>query len=128
MNSDDTAWASDWTQGTPALVVSECRPCRHRWYFRRGFCPRCGSDDIRRSRSAGIGSVVAVSVVRRSPSTRPAGQVPFAIALVDLDEGIRVLGRCGLDVEIGNRVVASFPWDDEPRGVAADPFFSSSPG
>ncbi len=128
MNSDDTTWVTDWTQGTPALMVSECRLCRHRWYFRRGFCPRCGSEDLRRFCSGGTGSVVAVSAVRRAPRTGPAGQVPFAIALVDLDEGIRVLGRCGLDVEIGNRVVALFPGDGEPRDVAAGPFFSPSPG
>lgn len=121
---DDPAQPADWTEGVPALLVSSCGACQHRWYFPRGFCPVCGSDDVHRSRSLGAGSVVAVSTVHRFPTSGGGGQAPFAIALVDLDDGVRVLGRCGLDTRVGDRVVARFGGDD--AAVTLRPFFSTS--
>lgn len=121
--SDDPVQPADWTEGVPALLISSCGACRHHWYFARGFCPECGSNDVHRSTSLGAGSVVAVSTVHRFPTPGDGRQAPFAIALVDLDDGVRVLGRCGLDTRVGDRVMAQFGDD---AAVSSGPFFATS--
>jgi uncharacterized OB-fold protein len=97
----------DWTEGGGAYVVQRCGACGARWYFARRFCPRCGAPEPDDVVSAGAGEVEAVTVVHRAPSDdwRPA--VPYALALVRLDEGVRVMGHADLTVAVGDRVRAT---------------------
>ena len=66
----------------------------------------------------------AVTVVHRAPSAAFKADVPYAIALVDLDEGFRMLanvvGTAPETVRIGDRVRLVF----EPRGEVALPQFT----
>lgn len=108
----ETGVTVDWTEGTPAVLVRRCRDCGHRWYLRRTFCPACASAEIGASRATGGGTVAAVTVVRR----RPGRAEPVGIALVDLDEGVRVMGRCPLTATVGLRVTLGFD-EDEVQGA-----------
>jgi len=108
----ETGATADWTEGTPAVLVRRCRNWGHRWYLRRTFYPVCASPEIGASRAAGEGTVVAVTVVRR----RPRWAEPVGISLVDLDEGVRVMGRCPLTVTVGLRVTLGFD-EDEDQGT-----------
>jgi uncharacterized OB-fold protein len=68
--------------------------------------------------------VYAVTVVHRAPSAAFRADVPYAVALVDLDEGFRMLanvvGGAPADVAIGDRVRVAF----EPRGAVTLPQFT----
>jgi len=87
-------------------------------------CARCGGRALDWRRSAGRGVVHAVSVVHRAPSPAFKADVPYAIALVDLDEGFRMMANIvGADparVAIGDRVRLVF----EQRGEVALPQFT----
>jgi hypothetical protein len=93
----------DWTTGVDALVISECQWCTHRWYLPHDRCPNCGTGEHRRLPSTGIGTAAAVTVTRvTSGGDHP--DVPFGICLVDLDDGVRVMGRAALTTQVGDRV------------------------
>jgi uncharacterized protein len=102
-----TATPVDWTAGEPVLLVRRCDACGQRWYLPRDACPRCGGVAISAEPSAGRGVVVAATTVHRTTSSEPASG-PIGIALVDLDEGVRVMGRCPPSTSIGRRVVVRF--------------------
>jgi uncharacterized OB-fold protein len=84
-------------------VFQRCRWCRTP-SFRRVLCPACGSGELDEERSAGLGVVRCVKVVRRTSGA------PQAVAVVELEEGVLVRstvigGRCGADaVFVGDRV------------------------
>lgn len=98
----------DWTEGAAGLVFQACPSCSHVWYFRRGFCPRCGHVAPRSRQASGHGVVHAVTRVARAPSEALRPYAPYSIALVDLDEGVRVMAHVEDGVRIGDAVTAEF--------------------
>lgn len=122
MSADNDARVRDWTEGEAQLLVRVCQSCRRRWYFKRSRCPGCGSADIAASTAQGLGRVRAATTIHRAPTGTAVGDVPFGIALVDLDEGIRVMGRCDVDTQPGDRVAVLF--DDEDDDKPLVPFFT----
>lgn len=85
---------------TDALAYDECAACGARWSLPRTACPHCGASPPRRQESAGSGRVGAVSVVH------PASGAPYVLVLVDLDEGVRAMGRGVPGLAVGDRVSA----------------------
>jgi uncharacterized OB-fold protein len=120
VSADNGATGRDWTQDEAKLLVRTCNGCAHRWYFRRARCPRCASPDLAACVSEGRGTVVATTTIHRAPAGAAIGEVPFSIALVDLDEGIRVMGRCTGSTGPGDRVAAQIQEEVDGKGV---PFF-----
>ena len=59
-------------------------------------CPDCGGDAIEARSDPGSGTLVSWTIVRRPPPAFLALRA-YAVGIVDLDSGLRVLGR--LDVE-----------------------------
>lgn len=103
------------TGAGPGIGFQKCRVCAHQWYFRRPFCPSCGSPDLVERRSVGRGIVRAWTLIQR---TTGQDDRPVRLALVDLDEGIRVMGRSG-QVSVGSVVKAV----QEAPGVFSGPYF-----
>ncbi len=99
---------ADWTTGQPALLYEACAACGQRSYFRRGFCPRCGASPVAVLVSARRGTVYAVTTVVRAPSPEWKALAPYALLLVDLDEGPRVMTHGAAGLAIGDRVQIGF--------------------
>jgi uncharacterized protein len=99
---------NDWTQGTEGIVYQRCSACSHVWYFRRSFCPHCGSVDVTTLQASGTGTVYAVTDVLRAPSEQLRAHAPYAIALIDTDEGFRMMAHVERGTGIGERVRARF--------------------
>jgi uncharacterized OB-fold protein len=120
------ALPDDWTQGQARLVVSRCRSCGHRWYLRREACPACASADIEGVPAAGTGVVAAGTTVHRLAAGAVSEPGPVGIALVDLDEGVRVMGRCtpGIPIGVAVRVRFTAPGGDG-TGSSLVPFFEA---
>ncbi|GAA4910425.1 acyl-CoA-associated DUF35 OB-fold domain-containing protein [Actinomycetospora succinea] len=81
------------------LAYDECPSCGRRWTLPRTGCPSCGAEP-RRCASAGLGTVAAVSVVH------PSSGDPYVLVLVDLDDGVRAMGRGAPGLAVGHRVRA----------------------
>lgn len=81
-------------------LVQWCTGCDRPIFYPRVVCPGClGRDSLTWRPSSGLGTVYAVSVQHRPAYPGLADQVPYAVALVDLDAGagdgrtIRVLSN-----------------------------------
>jgi uncharacterized protein len=57
-----------------------------------------------RHTSAGLGQVFALTVVYRPPTPDWQPYVPYGLALIDLDEGVRCMSHTDVDLGIGDRV------------------------
>jgi uncharacterized OB-fold protein len=99
---------ADWTDGADAMTYGRCEACGKRWFFRRDFCPHCGSTQVLTALSAGTGVVYAATVVVRAPSPEWRERAPYGLCLVDLDEGVRVMTHASLGIAIGDRVRIGF--------------------
>ncbi len=90
------------------LVLQHCGSCERAVWYPRVMCPHCGHADLEWREAAGRGVVYAVSVQYRAAHPGLADRVPYAVALVDLDEGVRmmtsVVGCAAEDVHVGQRV------------------------
>jgi uncharacterized OB-fold protein len=94
----------DWTMGAEALVYQDCYVCGAKQYFRRAFCAACGSTDLAEHNASGPGVVYAISVVHRAATAEARALVPYAILLVDSDEGFRLMAQGDITLRIGERV------------------------
>jgi uncharacterized OB-fold protein len=98
------------------LELQRCAACGRLWFFPRPACVACGSTDYAWIRASGRGRLHSFSIVRRAPTPAFAARVPYVVALIDLEEGPRmmanVVGDAALEVAIGDAVEVLF----EDRG------------
>ena len=79
------------------LLGSKCRSCGAVYHPRRPTCPRCGSRDMEEIVLSGRGRLLAYTVIRRPPSDLEEFR-PYIVGLIELEEGVKVLGQivdCG---------------------------------
>ncbi len=67
--------------------IQQCKSCHKHIYFPREICPHCGSDAVDFVAPSGMGTVYAVTTVRR----KPADGGDYNVSLIDLDEGPRLM-------------------------------------
>ena len=101
------------------LLIRKCNACEALHFMPRYLCPACWSDQLEWVEAKGTGSVHSFTIIRRAPMAAFAPRAPYVLALIDLDEGPRmmanVLGEDALSVRIGDRVKVTF----EERGEGA---------
>ena len=67
-----------------------CRVARHPPRFR---CAACGSKEWSWARSSGRGTVFSWTVTHQAIDPAFANEVPYAVLVVEMDEGVRVVGN-----------------------------------
>ena len=88
------------------LMLQFCTTCDRHQFPPRAFCVRCGDRSIDWRPASGRGELYAATVTHRPSEEAFAALVPYAVGLVDLDEGVRVMARgAAEDAVIGGRVV-----------------------
>ncbi|MGB3071311.1 MAG: OB-fold domain-containing protein [Ottowia sp.] len=75
------------------LLLQQCRACGSLNAYHQAFCRDCSSTDFDLMASCGLGTVHSFSVVHRAPGPAFKQDVPYAVLLVELDEGPRVVSR-----------------------------------
>jgi uncharacterized OB-fold protein len=109
------------------LRIRRCTACGLHHHYPRLACPYCGSDALDWVTASGLGTVHSFTVIRQHGLPPFDEQVPFVVALVDLDEpGARLLaqmpGVAPEDAAIGARVRAVFrPASDDVAFVDFEP-------
>ncbi|MGB3866391.1 MAG: Zn-ribbon domain-containing OB-fold protein [Xanthobacteraceae bacterium] len=73
------------------LLLQHCGDCGHVQYYQQGFCRACGSDSLTPRAASGRGKVHSFSVVHRAPGPAFRNDVPYAVLLVELAEGPRMI-------------------------------------
>jgi uncharacterized OB-fold protein len=105
------------------LMLRHCKSCGNRMYYPRILCTQCMSTDLDWVEASGRAIVHAFTLIHRAPTPAFRGDVPYPLAIVELEEGPRMMSNivdCDNEaIIIGMRLELTF----EPRGGAALPQF-----
>ncbi|MCX6401318.1 MAG: OB-fold domain-containing protein [Propionibacteriales bacterium] len=99
-------------EGTAAgeLRIQKCNACGELRHPPGPACPTCGAFDRGHVVAAGEGTVFSYIVHRHPPV--PGKELPIVIALIDVDEGVRMVGEVADvaddEIEIGMRLRVEF--------------------
>jgi uncharacterized OB-fold protein len=89
--SDSEAFWADVEAG--GLPLRRCRNCSRTFVLPLPSCPYCATEDPEVIQAKGAGSLYSWVVVHHAFDPAFAGDVPYVVAAVQLDEGARVYGR-----------------------------------
>lgn len=104
------------------LLLKHCRDCGKAHFYPRELCPYCHGDALDWREASGDGEVYSFTIVRRPPPAMK-GREPYAVALVTLAEGPRMMAPltgCPVEaVHIGQRVRIGFDRVDDDLTLPA---------
>lgn len=101
--------------GRGVISLQRCADCQQHQFPPRVHCTACGSRQLSWDGVSGAGTVYAKTINRRAPEPAFEQFLPYAVALLDLDAGVRVMARADFpadEVATAMRVTA-FP-DPDP--------------
>jgi len=100
------------------FVLQHCRTCDKAVHYPRAICPHCHSTELEFRPASGRGQVYAFSVMHRAGNPTMEDRVPYVVALIDLDEGARmmsnVVGCDHAEVKVGMQV--QLTWEELSDG------------
>ncbi|MDO9401640.1 MAG: Zn-ribbon domain-containing OB-fold protein [Polaromonas sp.] len=94
------------------LLIQQCKACSTLQFYPRPFCRACLSEDTGWMESAGLGVIYTFTINHRAANEHMKPHVPYAVAVVTLDEGVKLMGAMApgrlADIRIGARVKVVF--------------------
>lgn len=103
------------------LRIKRCTACGRHHYYPRPFCPYCWNDAVEWVDASGHATLYTYSVVRQNDMAPFRDRIPYVVAIVDLDEGVRMetnIVGCPLDaLEVGMKLVVEFQLDESTQFV-----------
>jgi uncharacterized OB-fold protein len=80
-----------WDALEQGHLVYQCCDCGHAWLPARRLCPSCLQPSVRWERSVGKGRLISWVVYHIAYHEAFADRLPYNVALVELDEGPRLI-------------------------------------
>lgn len=106
------------------LLIQRCSDCGRHQFYPRLMCAACAGRSLEWARASGRGRVKSFTIVRRAVSEAYVADVPYVVALIELEEGptmmSNVVGCPVEDVRIGLPVEVVF--EDWPGEVTVPKF------
>jgi hypothetical protein len=94
------------------LLFQQCSDCETKFAPYQALCPSCWSENVVDCEASGGGAVYTFSIVYRAPVPAFKADLPYAVAIVQLDEGVyfttNLVGCSVTDVAIGMPVEVVF--------------------
>jgi uncharacterized protein len=94
------------------LLLQRCDSCGRFRFYPRPMCPNCHSMRATWTRCSGRGKIYSYTIVRRPLARWFAQRVPLVCAVIELEEGVRmisnVVGSRLEDVRVGLDVLVTF--------------------
>jgi hypothetical protein len=91
------------------LLYQRCPACHHAQFYPRAACTGCGATPAW-AEASGRGSVHTFTVIRQIGAPPFRDRLPYVVAMIDLEEGVRMMGNvtdCPVDeVHVGMPVRA----------------------
>jgi len=88
-DADSAAFWAGLKQGR--LLLQHCLDCGQVQYYQQAMCRRCQGDRLEHRAASGRGTVYSYSVVHRAPGPAFRADTPYAVLLVELAEGPRMV-------------------------------------
>lgn len=107
-------WSVAFWEGTKngKLLIQHCKDCDSNIFYPRKFCPECWSGNLNWIEATGKATIYSYSTAYDMVEPRFWEDLPYTLAYVDLDEGIRMATRivgCQPDeIFIGKKVEVTF--------------------
>ena len=93
------------------MEASQCTSCNAIHLPDRLICPECGHDEFSKMNLSGKGKLKTYTIIRTAPSGF-TDFAPYAVGVVELDEGLSVLGQitdCDPEqLNLGDRLTSKF--------------------
>lgn len=103
------------------LAVQRCSACGALRHYPRPHCPECLSPQWTWETASGRGTLYTFTVIRQNGNPRFRERIPYVVAVVELDNGVRMLTNVvGVDadqVRVGMPVAVVFEADADGRTV-----------
>ena len=94
------------------LYFQRCRDCGTKRFYPRALCPACLSSATEWVRASGRGTVYSFTVTYQNQAPGFREELPYVLAIVELDEGVRMMTNvvgCAPDaVRVGMAVEVVF--------------------
>jgi uncharacterized OB-fold protein len=98
------------------FLLRHCNVCGRDHSYPRPFCPFCWADDVAWKEASGRATLYTYSVVRQNDLPPFPERVPYVAAIVELEEGPRVMTNLegveldaieiGMDLEVDFRAIS----------------------
>lgn len=80
------------------FLIQQCKDCGAWVFFPGPICRKCFSVNLEWKEASGKGKVYAYSTVHRAPGKAFKVDAPYAVALIELDEGVKIMSNV-VDIE-----------------------------
>jgi hypothetical protein len=98
------------------LQINACADCGQTSLYPRPFCPRCWSQDVSPTVASGRATLYTWSIVHQNSAPFDS-RTPYILAMVDLDEGPRlmtVIEQCSVEhLHAGMSLALAFRTEDD---------------
>ncbi len=75
------------------LLLQYCQQCQRYQFYPRLYCMQCGSNALRWVEASGRGVIYSYTIIRQSKSPEFMNDTPYNVAIVQLEEGPRMLSN-----------------------------------
>ncbi len=90
------------------LLLQYCTECQRHQFYPRLYCMQCDSDALRWVEASGHGVIYSYAIIHQNKSPEFANDTPYNVAIVQLQEGPRMLsnivdigpGELGVDLPV----------------------------
>ena len=88
-------WSERFWAGTREgkLLIQVCKECKSRIFYPRKHCPECWSGSLDWMQASGKATVFTFSTAYAMVEPKFMDELPYTIAYVDLEEGVRMMTR-----------------------------------
>ena len=94
------------------FIIQKCKKCSKYIFYPREFCPYCLSSNLKWVQATEYGTIHTYSIIYRPPFSAFKENIPYNIAIIELDEGVRLMGtiiNCNNnEIKIGRKVKIVF--------------------
>lgn len=95
-------------------MLPVCDSCGRTFFFPRRWCPGCWSAETSWVQATGRGTIYSTCMVNIPFDGRSAEEIPYAVALIDLEEGVRLPGRLARPNAAGVGGAVAIHFGDDP--------------
>ncbi len=107
-----TSWSKPFWDGCKRneLLIQKCKDCQKHIFYPKLFCPHCLSPNLEWVKASGRGKIYSFTVVYSYQPTEFSENVPYIVAVIDLQEGVRMMSnivgctpetvKCDMEVKV----------------------------
>src|SRR5947209_13068921 len=75
------------------LLLQYCEQCQRYQFYPRLYCMQCGADTPRWVEASGRGTIYSYTIIYQNKSPEFAHDTPYNVAIVQLEEGPRIMSN-----------------------------------